>query len=244
MIYITGDTHGNQHKWMEQIHPVLKRGDTVIVAGDFGVGFWNSKDRSEEMFFDWIEEQPYHVLFCDGNHCDFDKLNAYPVSQWCGGSVHFLRKNLIHLMRGEIYEMEEQSVFVFGGGYSRDRYLRQEGVSWWAQEMPSEEEYKNAVRNIERYHGKVDVVITHTAPAETVYAMACTQRLGIKNDMTEERSLTAFLDYIQSSLSYERWFFGHFHVDRELWRNQTAVFSAIRQLKTGEVVRRWQPYEA
>lgn len=24
MIYITGDTHGNQFKWLEQIDPVLK----------------------------------------------------------------------------------------------------------------------------------------------------------------------------------------------------------------------------
>lgn len=26
MIYITGDTHGNQFKWLEQIDPILKEG--------------------------------------------------------------------------------------------------------------------------------------------------------------------------------------------------------------------------
>lgn len=40
MIYVTGDTHGLQRKWTEQIEPVLRVGDTVIVCGDFGVGFW------------------------------------------------------------------------------------------------------------------------------------------------------------------------------------------------------------
>ena len=37
MIYITGDTHGNQFKWLEQIDPVLKEGDIIIVCGDFEI---------------------------------------------------------------------------------------------------------------------------------------------------------------------------------------------------------------
>ena len=39
MIYVTGDIHGNQFKWLEQIDPVLKEGDIIIVCGDFGIGF-------------------------------------------------------------------------------------------------------------------------------------------------------------------------------------------------------------
>lgn len=50
MIYITGDTHGNQYKWVEQIEPVLSPSDTLIVTGDFGVGFWNGRYWSEETF--------------------------------------------------------------------------------------------------------------------------------------------------------------------------------------------------
>ena len=30
MIYITGDTHGNQFKWLEQIDPILKEGDIIM----------------------------------------------------------------------------------------------------------------------------------------------------------------------------------------------------------------------
>lgn len=39
MIYITGDTHGNQYKWVEQIESVISPADIIIVCGDFGVGF-------------------------------------------------------------------------------------------------------------------------------------------------------------------------------------------------------------
>ena len=79
MLYITGDTHGCIRKWKEQIHPVLKAEDTIIVAGDFGVGGWKVEEDAsvtEEQFYDWISKQPYSVLFVDGNHENFDKLYA------------------------------------------------------------------------------------------------------------------------------------------------------------------------
>ena len=114
MLYITGDTHGCIRKWKEQIHPVLKAEDTIIVAGDFGVGGWKVEEDAsvtEEQFYDWISKQPYSVLFVDGNHENFDKLYAYPVEMWMGGNVHKLRPNLIHLMRGEVYEIDGKKIF-------------------------------------------------------------------------------------------------------------------------------------
>lgn len=56
MIYITGDTHGNQFKWLEQIDHVLKEGDIIIVCGDFGIGFFQQKYTSEESFYDFIND--------------------------------------------------------------------------------------------------------------------------------------------------------------------------------------------
>ena len=56
MLYITGDTHGNQYKWVEQIEPVLSPADIILVCGDFGVGFWNGRYWSEETFHDFLSE--------------------------------------------------------------------------------------------------------------------------------------------------------------------------------------------
>ena len=116
MIYITGDTHGNQYKWVEQIEPVLSCGDTIIVCGDFGIGFWDGKYWDEETFFDFISEQEYTVLFVDGNHENFNKLESYPVETGSGGKIHRIRHNLIHMMRGEVYNIDGKRVFAFGGG--------------------------------------------------------------------------------------------------------------------------------
>lgn len=243
MLYITGDTHGSQYKWVEQIDLFLKPGDTIIVAGDFGIGFWNGRYWPEEMFFDWLEEQPYTVLFCDGNHCNFDILDSYPVTRWNGGNVHLIRKNLIHLMRGEIFRIDGKTFFVMGGGYSLDKYLRTEGLSWWPREMPSEEEYENARNNLNRAGSQVDYIITHTAPAETVYDLSLRRQLGIRGDVTEELELTTFLNHVQATVSYKCWYFGHFHIDLELRKNQIAIFNTIREVETGKILRQWETYE-
>lgn len=243
MIYVTGDTHGNQNKWVEQIQPALSAADILMVCGDFGVGFWDGRYWPEEMFYDYLSEQEYTVLFIDGNHEDFDKLYKYPVEVWCGGKVHKIRKNVIHLMRGEVYNIEGNTFFVMGGGYSLDKYRRIEHISWWSQEMPSEEEYQNALANLEKVKHQVDYILTHTAPSETVYYLNTLRRLGIKKNVQQELELTTFLDTVQSMVTYQHWYFGHFHVDMELWRNQTAILSSVRELTTGKPVRQWECYE-
>lgn len=189
MIYITGDTHGNQFKWLEQIDPILKEGDIIIVCGDFGIGFFQQKYSSEESFYDFISEQPYTVLFIDGNHENFNLLNSYQVESWNGGYVHKIRHNLIHLMRGEIYTIEGKTFFTFGGGYSIDQPLRKENVSWWPQEMPSKQEYENGLTHLEKVNNQVDYILTHTAPNETVYFLSTIKQYKIKGGMSIKNSL-------------------------------------------------------
>lgn len=196
MIFITGDTYGNQYKWVEQIEPALSPSDIIFVCGDFGVGFWNGHYWSEETFYDFLSEQAYLVLFIDGNHENVDKLNSYPSETWCGGKVHKIRNKVNHLMRGEVYCIEGNIIFVMGGGYSIDKYRRTEGVSWWSQEMPSEEEYHNALVNLEEVGNHVDYIFTHTAPSGTVYYLSTLRSLGIKNDVVQEQRLTSFFDEI------------------------------------------------
>lgn len=243
MIYDTGDTHALQCKWVKEIHPILKSGDILIVNGDFGIGFWDGEYCSEEMFYDWIAQQSYTVLFIDGNHENFDKLDQYPAQFWNGGKVHKIRHNLIHLMRGEVYEIEKKTIFVFGGGYSVDRCCRIEHVSWWNREMPNHEEYQNAIKNLKQVNYQVDYIITHTAPLETVFYLSSYRNLHIKKMVEKELPLNTFLDEIQRKVNYKQWYFGHFHVDKELWRDQIAVLSCIRELDSGKIVKQWKSYE-
>ena len=223
MIYDTGDTHANQRKWMEQIEVVLQKGDTIIVNGDFGVGFWGSCSRSEEGFYDYLAARDYTVLFIDGNHENFEKLSDFPVEIWHGGRVHKIRNNVIHLMRGEVCEIEGHTIFAMGGGYSLDKDYRTPGVSWWPQEMPSDEEYALCEKTLEENGWQVDYVLTHDAPSRFLDFTALA--LG------ESNRLHLFLDKILLKLHYEKWFFGCYHKDVALSTKSRCVFCEIIPMK-------------
>lgn len=239
MFYVVGDTHGDRDLWLNKIEPVLGKGDTVIVAGDFGFGFPGREHILEERFYDRLATRNYTVLFVDGNHENFDLLATYPVSEYCGGKVQVIRPNLLRLMRGEIYRPEDFSLFAFGGGYSLDKAMRTEGLSWWAGEMPSEEEYQNARENLKKAGGRVDFIVTHTAPSESVYYLSKAVDSSIHGFVDGELKLNAFLDGIAEDTGYKHWYFGHFHVDADLWRSQSALYRTVRELKTGIAAAKW-----
>ncbi len=145
--------------------------------------------------------------------------------------MQFIRKNVIHLMRGEVYEIEGKRIFVLGGGYSHDKACRIPGRSWWEEEMPGQTEYENARKNLEACKYKVDYIFTHTVEYMSRLNM------DMKNRAMEEGPLNNCLQWVEETTSYQKWFFGHFHIDRELWKDQFAVFDAIRELETGEIIK-------
>lgn len=46
----------------------------------------------------------------------------------------------MHLMRGQVYDIDGYRIFTMGGAASTDCLYWKEGVNWWQEEMPSEEE--------------------------------------------------------------------------------------------------------
>ena len=110
MIYITGDTHGeiDISKLASKNFPrgnSLTKDDYVIICGDFGF-IWNSKeDNTERYWMKWFQNKPWTTLFIDGNHERFTRLNNYPVSEWHGGKVHKINDSVIHLMRGQVFNI-------------------------------------------------------------------------------------------------------------------------------------------
>ena len=75
----------------------------------------------ERKWLKWLNKQKWTTLFADGNHECFPRLNSYPVKEWHGGKVHEILPKVLHLMRGEIFELEGKSIFVMGGASSHDR---------------------------------------------------------------------------------------------------------------------------
>ena len=98
MVYITGDLHGDLARLSAPDMRQVKKGDTLIVCGDFGF-IWNG-DRREKKILKRLGALPYTLLFLDGRHENYDLLAAYEESEWHGGRAQVIEGNLVHLMRG------------------------------------------------------------------------------------------------------------------------------------------------
>jgi len=207
MIFLMGDLHGRYE--LPKIGHFLNRfpelkftkSDYFIVLGDFGIP-WNKRDLDT---IDMFKRYPFTTLFIEGNHDNDPLLNSFPIKHKFGGRVNALSKTLFRLRRGEIYNIEEKSIFTFGGAYSVDKYLRTEGISWWPEEEFNEEERSNALINLETVNYKVDYVLTHAMPTNIKAMWGFTQ-----HSRTEK-----FLSYLNEHLQFEKWYSGHYHVDKK-----------------------------
>lgn len=231
-IFLTGDTHRLMDTvkidtFDRKIGHELNSDDYLIIVGDFG-GIWTGVDilgdkapldilKKEHMedYDKWPrvfwEKKPYTVLFIDGNHENHDALDAYPIEEWHGGKVHRIYSNTYHLMRGQIFELAGKSIFTFGGAESTDKANRVEGLSWWAREMPSIEEYNEAYQNLQKHGNRVDIILTHCAPETTVNDLGM-PRMYYRS----HNDLTMQLDTIAQTVKFDDWYFGHYHEDSDL----------------------------
>ena len=118
MIYVTGDTHGDITRFKSSEMKKLSRGDTLIIAGDFGF-IWDDS-KQEKAALKKLAEKNFRIAFVDGCHGNYDLLEKYPIETWNGGKIHLIEKNIFHLMRGQVYTIEKKKIFAFGGGHSQD----------------------------------------------------------------------------------------------------------------------------
>ena len=222
-VYVTGDLHGDMdirklgtRNFSEGRN--LTKDDYVIVAGDFGL-VWdvNESGQSEQYWIDWLSNKKWTTLFVDGNHENFDRINALPQVELFDGKAGMLTKSIFHLKRGEIYNINGSKFFTFGGAYSIDKARRKSFISWWPQEEPNKAEMDWGLENLERHNNEVDYVVTHTAPTEVIKEMS-EYRLNFYDDyyIMKMDSCSKYLSEVKKRIKFKKWYFGHFHDNGEL----------------------------
>lgn len=245
MIFVTGDTHGD---WMGRLNVdafpeqrEMNRNDYVIICGDFGI--WHDTNQ-ERHNLKWLDDKPFTTLFVDGNHENFDRLYTMPVSEWNGGNVHFIRPHIIHLMRGQVFEIDGVSLFTFGGASSHDiqdgilekndprvsewskipfKMFRVNHSSWWKEELPSEEEMNEGIQNLEKHNNKIDFIITHCGATSSIalYSMG-----SYKPDI-----LTNYFEEIRQKVNFKKWFMGHYHDNYAINDKEIILYEQIIRIR-------------
>ena len=225
MVYITGDTHGDI-SWFK--NPKLKKlgeKDILIICGDFGF-LWNPKSEAEKKNLEILKSKKYTICFLDGAHENFDMLDAYTPYRWKGGNAHKIANNIFHLMRGEIFTLDNKTFFVMGGGESDDRDMRDPGVSWWEEEMPNAEEIKNAEDNLKDANYNVNYILSYEAPAVAKDFL----KLHLK-EAAKISPLNTYLQDLTKNVDYYHWYFGSLHTDLQISKKMTAVFNEIHEIR-------------
>jgi len=233
---ITGDTHGEYNRLLEIINIMQKYKDKkekyICVTGDFGYLFENT--GNEHMLLNDIEKLDFTFVVVPGNHENYNAFKEYEVVDFHGAAAYKVRNNIFYIRRGEIFKIGNKTFFAMSGGNSIDRYMRRENISWWKDEMPTDDEYKYAAQNIEDYRkngGRIDYVLSHTAPLSGLAYLG-------KDHGYDERPLNNFLEYVREILRNEciMHFYGHLHLDREMPAiNQRVLWFDYVELKLEEV---------
>ena len=184
MIYITGDTHADFSRLNEEKFPIqaeMTKNDYVIICGDFR-GVWTFEEESsrEKEALDWLNNKNFTTLFIDGNHENYTRLYNYPIEEWHGGKVHKIRNSVFHLMRGEIFDIDNKKIFAFGGAKSHDI---QDGIF-----NLDEKEIQNGISNLEKVNYKVDYVISHCCPTSIQTLINPTYKRDILTDYLQQIS--------------------------------------------------------
>lgn len=247
MIYITGDCHADFRRFNTENFPeqsAMTKDDYVIICGDFG-GVWVKDEESEKekWWMDWLENKSFTTLFVDGNHENFDRLYSYPVEEWNGGKIHRIRPSVIHLMRGQVFTIDGKKIFAFGGARSHDisggileyddpdfhkkrkelernfKPYRVNHYSWWEQELPSEEEMEDGIRNLILNDNKVDFIVSHCCASST---QALIGEGWYKRDYLNE-----YLEKIRRSVQFKKWIFGHYHDNRNVNAQEMLIYEQI-----------------
>ena len=101
-----------------------------------------------------------------------------------------------------------------------DTMFRVEHISWWEQELPSEEEMERGLRNLSIHNWTVDYVISHCASA-SITAMA---------GFSDSDRLTQYLEKIRERLTFQYWFFGHYHDNHQFLGKHIMLYEQIIQI--------------
>lgn len=232
-VFITGDKHGSFGSIFglaEKNH--LRESDILIIAGDAGY-VWDEdyiyRVETLQQFFPGI------IAFVDGNHENFELLNSMEVQEWNGGLVHRVGERVLHLMRGQIYNIYGRNYFTFGGARSVDKDRRIKGESWWDGEEPDEEEIAIGKKMLLENLDRIDFVITHEAP---LFARKKIPRdKPIDDDYHLPEIMEEWYEAIKEGKRFTKWYFGHMHVDQVITDRLRAMHVDIRTVGDDEYIR-------
>lgn len=209
MIYLTSDLHaGLNMKGIEQFKEICGPDDWLLILGDTELFFQETEENKK--FSEYFMALTCNIAIMDGNHENFDYFYGLPEEDWNGGRIHRLTKNIIHLMRGYVFELDGKTFFTMGGCKSSKKWA--EMGLWWPQENPSAEEIQRAYDNLAQHNNCVDYIFTHKYQPDP---------------NADPLTLEGLVSYIDKNVTFKHYYAGHWHLTKEVDEKHTYVFAEL-----------------
>lgn len=217
MFYVSGDIHG----CVEEVTSFCERNklssdDTIILLGDVGLNYFGNEygDRKRKMALNVCGAK---ILCIHGNHeMRPESISTYKQKEQYGGIVMFEDEypNITFAIDGEIYDIAGNKAIVIGGAYSVDKYYRlAHNLQWFSDEQPSDDVKQNVESTLDDFGWKIELVLSHTCPAKYIPTECF---LPMIDQSTVDQSTEKWLDIIEDKLQYNRWYCGHWHIDKKI----------------------------
>lgn len=183
----------------------------------------------------WYQKDYPNILFAkDGEIYNFNGFKclviggAYSIDKWhrvlnAYNYISYLYPNLLSqdeyeralmMLRGQISDTN--------GNIRKSlekvmAVLPKNSYGWFETEQPSEKIKKRVESKISKCNNSVDIVFSHTCPLK--YEPIEVFISGFSQDIVD-KSTEIWLDKIENTLSYKRWYCGHFHTEKKIDKMQ------------------------
>ena len=208
MIYITGDTHRDFSR-LDKME--FNKDDMLIILGDAGINYCLNEE--DKMFKEYLKKYNVKMFCIRGNHEERpENISTYKEIDMFGGRVYIEEdySYLIFAKDGEEYNIDGKRVLVIGGAYSVDKeYRLMYGYKWFRDEQLTKEEMDIIYNRVKEKH--FDIVLTHTCPYK--YEPVEVFLSGIDQSKVD-KSMEHFLDKVEESIEYDKWYCGHYHTEK------------------------------
>ena len=245
-MYFLGDVHAESPLMRDFLNSEEKY---CLQLGDFGFIFKYNDWKWNRFLNHFAKNYPNKMIFTVlGNHENYDRLNGYPVKNWNNGLVHEIRPSVFHLMRGQVFDIAGKKIFSFGGAACHDvdggildtedpdfadkkkaadrSWLpyRIKHISWWKEELPDDREYDEASKNLEAVDFKIDYIISHCCSSKT-------QNMLSSDGEYVTNALTDFFDLVREKCEFKKWYFGHYHDNKQVNQQNVLLYEDIVPLE-------------
>lgn len=231
-IYITGDKHGD-FSFLNLFCEFNKttKNDILIILGDSGINYYvkDNQLNIRNYTMQIINDMPITLLCINGNHeerpknlDDFEKIKMFDGDIW----RHKEYKNILFFNQYGEYTINNKKILVIGGAYSIDKeYRLRKNYNWFNSEQLTKEEM-NDVINISK-NKKYDYVLTHTCP---ISIEPFDLYISSINQKDVDKSMEKLLYDVYNNIDFKKWYFGHFHDDRNMHNKFTMLYDKIIML--------------